>query len=120
MDYSLVTAFETVKRYDAEQKQWEEFAIPEEILAKTPLIKDGLRRVQQDWDNLVKDFVADINGEGYRGYPTFYDGWVACEIGAIVRSGRSWAAIPDLPVRLGKKPGMTRLLSNRSGGNRLK
>ena len=47
-----------------------------------------------DWD-LMREFVADVRGEGYTGYPTFHDGWVANVIIDIVRSGQGWTALAE-------------------------
>ena len=43
----------------------------------------------------MREFVADVRGEGYSGYPTFHDGWVANTIIDIVRNGQGWTAVPE-------------------------
>jgi hypothetical protein len=57
-------------------------------LALTEPILDRLYTVysvQRDWNQLFREFVADIRGEGYSGYPTFRHGSTACEVIDIVR-----------------------------------
>jgi len=50
--------------------------------------------VQSAWHQFISEFVANVRGEGYSGYPTFYDGWVANTIIDSVRSGQGWTAVP--------------------------
>jgi ketol-acid reductoisomerase len=42
--------------------------------------------------------VMAMCGEGYSGYPTFRDGWIASEIIEIVLSNQSWTALPKHPT----------------------
>lgn len=69
---------------------WEEVTIPDHIHAALPPEPD---HSQRNWDQLARDFVADIRGEGYTGYPTFRDGWMHQQVIDVVRSGQGWAAI---------------------------
>ena len=43
----------------------------------------------------MSDLVADIRGEGYRGYQTFKDGWIFQEAVDGVRRGDGWFAVPS-------------------------
>ncbi len=75
---------------------WEEMAIPQHIHDELPPEPD---HSQRNWDQLARDFVADIRGEGYNGYPTFRDGWIQQQVIDTVRSGQGWAAIEsELPA----------------------
>jgi hypothetical protein len=53
--------------------------------------------VQRDWNALVREFVADIRGEGYSGYPTFQEGRQHNAIFDSVRSGAGWTHVPARP-----------------------
>ena len=69
---------------------WEEIAVPTHIHAALPPEPD---HSQRNWDQLARDFVTDIRGEGDTGYPTFRDGWMQQQVIDIVRSDGGWAAI---------------------------
>ena len=69
---------------------WEALTIPDHIHHSLPTEPD---HSQRNWDQLARDFVADIQGEGDRGYPTFRDGWMHQQVIDVVRSGHGWAAI---------------------------
>lgn len=69
---------------------WEEITIPDHIHAALPPEPD---HSQRNWDQLARDFVADIGGAGYNGYPTFRDGWMHQQVIDVVRSGQGWAVI---------------------------
>ena len=69
---------------------WEELTIPAEIHAALPPEPD---HSQRNWDQLAREFVADIRGEGYSGYPTFRDGWMHQQVIDNVRSGQGWSKI---------------------------
>jgi predicted dehydrogenase len=73
---------------------WREMPVPEEITASLPQVENF---VQRDWNQLCLEFVADIRGQGYRGYPTFRDGWVAAQIIDHVRSGSAWMPVLQHP-----------------------
>ncbi|MCE7979593.1 MAG: gfo/Idh/MocA family oxidoreductase [Caldilinea sp. CFX5] len=73
------------------QQRWQEMQIPDEFNRLLAWTEDP---VQSAWHQLVREFVADVRGEGYSGYPTFHDGWVANTIIDIVRSGQGWTALP--------------------------
>ncbi len=74
---------------------WEELTIPAAIHAALPPEPD---HSQRNWDQLAREFVADIRGEGYRGYPTFRDGWMHQQVIDSVRSDHGWSKIAgDLP-----------------------
>jgi predicted dehydrogenase len=74
---------------------WEELTIPAAIHAALPPEPD---HSQRNWDQLAREFVADIRGEGYSGYPTFRDGWMHQQVIDSVRSDHGWSKIAgDLP-----------------------
>ncbi len=73
------------------QQRWQELQIPDELNRVLAWTEDP---VQSAWHQLVREFVADVRGEGYSGYPTFHDGWVANTIIDMVRSGQGWAVLP--------------------------
>lgn len=83
----------TIQHFDAEAGSWNELKIPQTIMDALPQIED---RVQQQWHQFFKEFVADVSGAGYSGYPTFRDGWEAVEVMEIVRGGKSWTSLPQL------------------------
>lgn len=85
---------ESIQFFNPESNTWTEMAIPQAILASVPQIEN---RVQRDWNQLFQDFVADVRGEGYGGYPTFRDGWIASEVIEIIRSGQGWQSVPKHP-----------------------
>ncbi len=70
--------------------RWEEITVPLHIHAALPAEPD---HSQRNWDQLAREFVADIRGEGNSGYPTFRDGWMHQQVIDIVRSGQGWATI---------------------------
>ena len=83
-----------IQHFSQQRQEWENLPVPQEIIASLPQIEDG---AQRDWNQLFREFVADVRGEGYTGYPTFYDGWVCAEIMEIVRGGGNWTSVPERP-----------------------
>lgn len=71
-------------------ESWEELAIPQAIHEALPPEPD---HSQRNWDQLARDFVADIRGKGYSGYPTFRDGWMHQQVIDTVRSSQGWTQI---------------------------
>lgn len=69
---------------------WEEVTVPDAIRAALPPEAD---HSQRNWDQLARDFVADIQGTGYTGYPTFRNGWMHQQVIDSVRSDQGWTAI---------------------------
>ena len=69
--------------------------VHQDLVNRLPAIED---QTQRDWNQLAREFVANIQGHGYMGYPTFYDGWIASEVIASVRSSSGWVTIPDNPI----------------------
>jgi predicted dehydrogenase len=84
-----------IHHYHPQNNTWTELAVPAEILQAAPQVEN---LTQRDWNQLFREFAADIRGEGYCGYPTFHNGWLACEVIDIVRSGSSWQPVPEQPV----------------------
>src|SRR5690606_19669381 len=52
---------------------WELQPVPDRTGASRPPETD---HSQRNWDQLAREFVADIQGQGYAGYQTFRDGWI--------------------------------------------
>jgi predicted dehydrogenase len=75
-----------------EGESWEELAIPDYILAALPAETDNSQR---NWNQLAREFAADIRGEGNAGYQTFREGWIYQEVIDIVRSGKGWTPVPS-------------------------
>jgi len=87
-------ALDGIQHFDRARQAWQNMPVPQRILDAMPQVEDP---VQRDWNQLFREFVADVRGEGYAGYPTFHDGWIAAEIIDTVRSGRTWAPLPEYP-----------------------
>ncbi len=81
-----------IKRFVPEREAWEDVPIPSELIAALP---PGEDLVQRCWNQFFREFVADVRGEGYTGYPTFRDGWTAVEIMDIARAQAGWTALPE-------------------------
>lgn len=71
-------------------EEWEELTIPERIHAMLPPEPD---HSQRNWDQLARDFVADIRGETVADYPTFRDGWIHQQVIDIARAGGGWQMV---------------------------
>ena len=48
---------------------------------------------QRNWDQLAREFVADIQEQGNHGYQTFRDGWIYQEVIDTVRGDSAWTPI---------------------------
>jgi predicted dehydrogenase len=77
-----------IEHYDRTTRQWQALAVPPEILAQLPQVEEP---VQRDWNQFYREFVADIHGAGYSGYPTFYEGMLHNDVFDAVRSGNGWS-----------------------------
>lgn len=73
-----------LQHYDRASDTWEEISIPQAEI--------------NGWNQLFKEFVADIQGVGKSNYPNFRDGWIANEVIDIVRHGQNWTALPTSPA----------------------
>jgi len=89
---------ETIAHFDRAEQRWQEIQIPDEVSQLLAWTEDP---VQSAWHQLMREFVADVRGEGYSGYPTFHDGWLANTIIDSVRSGQGWAALAEGADELG-------------------
>jgi predicted dehydrogenase len=70
---------------------WEELALPLEIVDALPEETD---HTQRNWNQLAREFVADIQGQPHPRYLTFRDGWIYQEAIDTIRSNKSWVAMP--------------------------
>ncbi len=73
-------------------EQWDELAIPERIQQALPPEPD---HSQRNWDQLAREFVADIQGDSNAGYQTFRDGWIYQEVIDIARRGQGWTTVAN-------------------------
>jgi predicted dehydrogenase len=73
-----------------EGETWEVQPIPDYIRNSLPPETD---HSQRNWDQLAREFVADIQGQGYSGYQTFRDGWIYQEVIDVVRGDSGWTPI---------------------------
>ena len=85
---------DVVQYFDLERNTWEDLAVPPDMVESLPQAVNG---AQQHWNQLFREYVADVRGEGYAGYPTFREGWIACEIIGIVRKRGNWTDVPNGP-----------------------
>jgi len=74
----------TIQHFDPQHGERVDITIPQAVIDTLPPIED---QVQRQWNQLFREFVADICGEGAPTYPTFHDGWVAAEVIDSVRRG---------------------------------
>jgi predicted dehydrogenase len=70
---------------------WEELAIPLSIRDSLPEETD---HTQRNWNQLAREFVADILGKPHPRYLTFRDGWIYQEVIDTIRSNKCWVATP--------------------------
>jgi len=73
--------------------QWQEIALPEDIAASLPDIKDD---TQRSWTHLAKLFVKDIEGKSVEAYQTFEDGCRYQKIIDVIRSNENWVDVSKL------------------------
>jgi predicted dehydrogenase len=85
---------ERVEHFSPERGTWETIPTPQKFVDALPKHEDAVFR---DWNQLFREFVADVRGEGFAGYPTFRDGWVDNEIIDVVRSKKGWTVLPKHP-----------------------
>ncbi|HWQ12082.1 MAG TPA: Gfo/Idh/MocA family oxidoreductase [Roseiflexaceae bacterium] len=79
-----------LRLFRKDRAAWEDLTVPDPVMATLPPVEDG---VQRCWNMLFREFAADVRGEGYAGYPTFRDGWVAAEIIDAARAGHGWVEL---------------------------
>jgi predicted dehydrogenase len=70
---------------------WEELAIPLSILDSLP---DEADHTQRNWNQLAREFVADIEGRPHPRFLTFRDGWIYQEVIETIRSNAGWVTLP--------------------------
>ena len=90
----------TIEHFAPTRGAWTELVLPQAVVDTLPPVDDA---AQRQWNQFYREFVADVRGEGYAGYPTFRDGWVAVEVTDIARSGRSWTPLPKYPPGPGQQ-----------------
>src|SRR5205085_12048845 len=82
---------DTIQHFDQDKQAWQNLPLPQRVIDSLPQVEDI---AQRDWNQLFRDFVADVRGEQFAAYPTFRDGWVAAEIMEIVRGDKQWTPLP--------------------------
>jgi predicted dehydrogenase len=87
----------SMEHYDIRTGKWQELHAPASITQALPQVEDG---VQRDWNQLVRQLVADIQGEGDATYPTFRDGWIHNQVIDAARAGHGWIPIHSQLVGL--------------------
>ena len=75
--------FTQLQHLSTDDGQWADIAFP--------AVDDP---IQSGWNHLVADLVADINGSGEDGYPTFRDGYIANQLIDQVRAASAAANTP--------------------------
>jgi hypothetical protein len=82
----------TIQHFDPRRGEWADVAVPQAVIDALPPVEDS---TQRQWNQLFREFVGDVRGEGATTYPTFRDGWVAVEVMDIVRRGSLTALRTD-------------------------
>ncbi len=70
---------------------WEELAVPLDIIDALPPDSDN---TQRNWNQLAREFIADIEGRAHEPYLTFRDGWLYQAVIDAVRSNCCWQPLP--------------------------
>jgi hypothetical protein len=83
-----------LEHFDPGMGEWQTLTVPPQVLESLPQVDNP---VQRNWNQLFREFVADVREEGEAGYPTFYEGWLHNEIIDTVRRGRGWTSTPADP-----------------------
>lgn len=83
-----------LEHFSPERGTWEEIPVPQRLEDALPHHENRVYRI---WNQLFREFVADVQGEGFAGYLTFRDGWVDNEIIDVVRSRKGWTVLPEHP-----------------------
>jgi predicted dehydrogenase len=73
-----------IQRLMVGQQEWEDVPIGEAITAGLPQPSNSL---QGCWNQFFREFMTDVQGGGYMGYPTFHDGYTAAAVIDIARKG---------------------------------
>ena len=76
-----------------EDKEWRKVALPAEIAADVPDIKDDTER---NWCYLVRELVRDISGETVAPYQTFKEGSRYQQLIDIIRRNGNWVDVCHL------------------------
>jgi predicted dehydrogenase len=81
-----------IERLMLGEHEWTKMPIAEAITAGLPQASNP---VQRCWNQFFREFLADVKGEGYAGYPTFHDGSTAAAVIEIAREGYDWKTLPS-------------------------
>lgn len=79
-----------IEHFDNAKGVWQTLSIPQRIIEALPQAEN---HVQRDWNQLCREFVTDVRGDGETTYPTFRDGWIHNQVIDIARNGRGWTPV---------------------------
>ncbi len=77
----------------ANNKDWQEIPLPQEIASSVPDIEDD---TQRNWTYLVREFVKDIQGIPVAPYPSFREGSQYQQIIDLIRKNDRWVDVRHL------------------------
>ena len=77
----------------ANNKDWQEIPLPQEIASSVPDIEDD---TQRNWTYLVREFVKDIQGIPVGPYPSFREGSQYQQIIDLIRKNDRWVDVRHL------------------------
>jgi predicted dehydrogenase len=77
----------------ADNKDWQEIPLPQEISSSVPDIEDD---TQRNWTYLVREFVKDIQGIPVAPYPSFREGSQYQQIIDLIRRNDRWVDVGHL------------------------
>jgi predicted dehydrogenase len=66
---------------------WEQLGVPPHILDALPAESDD---TQRNWNQLAREFVADVRGQEHPRYLTFEDGWIYQQVIDAIRATARW------------------------------
>ena len=74
------------------ETEWQARPIPAHITDALPNVDQDAER---NWTQLMREFVADIQGQGVPNYLTFRDGWLFQSMIDAVRRSEGWFSLPS-------------------------
>jgi hypothetical protein len=90
-----VLSFPTIVKQSRSDSEPEPLPIPQRLLDALPDVPgENKHSIAVKWAALVRDLVADIEGEAHEPYLTFRDGWRYQEAIDAIRSGAGWRDLP--------------------------
>jgi predicted dehydrogenase len=86
---------EQIRHYSNESQTWQDIPVSGPAVGS---VGQSLTRERIQWGQLYREFVADVRGEGYAGYPTFREGWIDNQIIEIVHKGSGMTTLKRVSV----------------------